>query len=52
MKLGVELLRVSFKGFIDAVNVEVEASREDVANRGFTRARRAAEPEHMLQLSR
>lgn len=51
MKLGVKLLRVNFEGFIDAVHVEVKASRKDVADRSFTRARRAPEPQHMLQLT-
>ena len=49
MKVGVKILRVNFKGFIDAVHIEVKARRKDFANRGFTRAWGATEPKHMLQ---
>jgi hypothetical protein len=48
MKDGVEILRVDFESFIDAVHVEVKASRKGLADRGLTRARRPAKPKHVL----
>lgn len=42
---GVETLRVSFKGFVNVIHVEVKAAGQAVADRTFPGARRAAEPE-------